>query len=99
MIFTQEQRARFRQLRRTEDEGTLTPDEGAELAALMQHIEDAEAAYLRPATERMRAERIAAEEQNRSLEDLLLRGEALVARLQAVLAELEEERRAVVAPR
>ena len=36
MIFTDEQRARFRQLRRASDEGApLTPDEQAELAALI----------------------------------------------------------------
>jgi len=95
-IFTPEQRARFRQLRNAQDAGTaLTPDEQAELAALFQHIEDAEAAYLRPANERLRREVAEKEERSRALEMLLRRKQALVERLEIVLAELETERRAI----
>jgi len=94
-IFTPEQRARFRQLRKAQDAGAaLSPDEQAELAALFQHIEDAEAAYLRPATERIRAERLALEEQKRNLELLVRRGETLVAHLEVMLADLRAKQQA-----
>jgi hypothetical protein len=56
-IFTPEQRARFRHLRNARDAAAaLSPDEQAELGALFQQIEDVEAAYLRPANERLNRE-------------------------------------------
>src|ERR1700737_3541824 len=88
-------RERFRELRQREDKGTLTPEEQAELSRLIQQIEDAEAAYLRPATERLRREREAIETQNRALQALLTREEAFVARLETVLATLKAEREAI----
>ena len=95
-IFTSEQRARFRQLQNAQDAGAvLTPDEQAELAALFQHIEDAEAVYLRPATERLRREAAEKEARNRALEALVRRKEVMIKRLEAVLSELEAERRAI----
>lgn len=95
-IFTPEQRARFRQLQNAQDAGTaLTSDEQAELAALLQHIEDAEAVYLRPANERLRREATEKEARNRALEALVRRKDTMVKRLESVLSELETERRAI----
>jgi len=95
-IFTSEQRARFRQLRNAQDAGAaLSPDEQAKLAALFQHIEDVEAAYLRPATEQMRREVAEKEARNNALEALVQRKQAMIERLETILNELETERRAI----
>jgi hypothetical protein len=88
-------RERFRELRRREDKGALTPEEQTELSRLIQEIEDAEAAYLRPATECLRREREAIEAQNSALQALLDREEALVAHLETVVASLQAERKAI----
>jgi hypothetical protein len=88
-------RTRFRELRRREDEGALSPEEQDELSLLIQEIEDAEAAYLGPATERLRREHEAIEAQNESMHAFLSRGEALVAQLESLLTTLEEERQAL----
>jgi vacuolar-type H+-ATPase subunit D/Vma8 len=66
-----------------------------ELAFLTQELEAVEAACLTPATERLRQEREILETQNRNLEVLALRKEALVRRLSDFLAEAQTERRAI----
>jgi hypothetical protein len=86
---------RFQELRRREDAGTLTPAEVAELTGLIQVIDDMEAAYLGPATERLRREHEAIEVQNQALLAFLSRGEAVVTQLESVLAKLEAERQAL----
>src|SRR5262245_61172090 len=63
--------ARFDALRIAERQGTLTEAEGVELLALTQELDALEAAYLHPATERVRQEREALGEQNSKLEELL----------------------------
>ncbi len=88
-------RAWFQALRQREDEGTLTESERAELVALIQEIESSEEAYLRPATERLRAERLQTETQNAALRNLVQRQEKLVQRLREVLAEADAERHAI----
>jgi hypothetical protein len=87
--------SRFQELRQRQDAGLLTEAEQAELAQLTEEIEATEGRYLGPATERMRREREAIEKQNRSLENLARRKEALLQRLQAFLAESATERRAI----
>lgn len=57
-MLTEAQRQRFQELQQGEEEGTLSPAEQAELQAFVQLIEETEAVYLRPATERMRQERL-----------------------------------------
>ena len=86
---------RFQQLRQRQGKSALTEAEQAELALLMQELEAAEAGYLTPATERLRQERETLETQNRTLEVLALRKEALVRRLRDFLAEAQTERRAI----
>ncbi len=90
---SEQHRQRFQELRARE--GTLTEPEKAELAQLVQELKNAEAAYLTPATERLRRERERIETQNRTLE-LLARGrEALVQRLGTFLEEARAERQAI----
>lgn len=92
---TDQQHSRFEELRKKQLQGLLTEVEQAELERLVQGIEAAEAAYLAPATGRLRQERIAIERQNRSLEDLVRRKESLAARLRDFLAEAQAERRVI----
>lgn len=94
-MWDEQKRERFQTLRQRELEDTLTETEQEELSQMIQEIEDAEAVYLRPATERLRRERERIEQQNRELQVLVQREEAIVARLQSVLAETEAERRAI----
>ncbi len=94
-MWEEQKSARFEQLRQRQREGVITEAEQAELALLVQEIEAAEVAYLTPAAERLRQEREAVETQNRALEALALRKEALVRRLRDFLAEAQAERRAI----
>ena len=91
-MLTEAQRRRFRALQQKEDMGTLSPAEQAELQAFVQLVEDEEAVYLRPATERMRQERLRLEEQNNMLQALTRRKERLARRLERVLALSAAER-------
>ena len=91
----EQKRSRFQELRGRQQQSTLTEAEQAELAILVQELEAAEASYLTPATQRLRQEREALETQNRTLEALALRREALVRRLRDFLAEAQAERRAI----
>ncbi len=75
-MWDEQKRERFQTLRQRELDDTLTEAEQAELSQMIQEIEDAEAAYLRPATERLRCERERIEEQNRELQGLVQREEA-----------------------
>jgi hypothetical protein len=65
------------------------------LENLIREIEDVEASYLAPATQKLREERLAVDAQNRSFEQLLLRKAALVSRLRDFLADVHAERRAI----
>lgn len=92
-MWKQQKRERFQQLRQRE--GMLTEQEQTELALLVQELEAAEAAYLAPATERIGQERACIETQNRNLEALTRRKEALTQRLREFLADAQAERRAI----
>jgi len=94
-MWEEQKRTRFHQLRQRQEKRALAEAEQAELAFLTQELEAAEAACLTPATERLRQEREIIETQNRNLEALALRKEALVRRLSAFLAEAQTERRAI----
>jgi hypothetical protein len=87
--------SRFQQLRRRQHDSVLTEAEQAELAHLVEELETAEASYLRPVTEQLRQQRETLQVQNRALEALALRKEALVLRLHDFLAEAQAERRAI----
>ena len=88
-------RARFEALRQKEEEGTLTEAEQVELAQMIEEIEEIEAAYLRPATERLRAERAQVQAQTAALQRLVRRKEALARRLEQTLAKAKAERQAI----
>jgi hypothetical protein len=94
-MWQEQMRARFQQLRQRQLENTLTEAEEAELTILLEELEAAEAADLAPAVEQLRQEREAIEAQNRSLENLVHRKEALASRLRTVLVEAQAERRAI----
>lgn len=86
---------RFQQLRQRQQESGLNEAEQDELALLVKELEAAEAAYLAPATQQLRQERETLDDQNRGLENLIRRKEALVRRLHDFLAETQAERRAI----
>ena len=94
-MWDEHKQARFQALRQHELDDALTAAEQEELRQMMQEIESAEAAYLRPATARLRVERERLEAQNRALQTVVQRKEAFAMRLRAVLAELETERQAL----
>lgn len=81
-----QKRERFQQLRQRQ--GVLTEAEQAELTFLEQELEAAEAFYLSSSTEWLRQERQTLENQNRTLEVLARRKEALVFRLRDFLWHL-----------
>src|SRR5260370_42468532 len=74
-------RTRFQQLRQRQGENCISEAEQFELASLLRELEEAESGYLAPATQRIQRERETIEAQNRTLEALTLREEALVKRL------------------
>ncbi len=94
-MWDEQKRSRFEQLRQHRETSVRPEAEQAELALLTQELEAAEAGYLTPATERLRQEREALESQNRALETLARRKQALVQRLHDFLAETQAERRAI----
>jgi hypothetical protein len=94
-MWDQSRSSRIQQLRQRQGENVLTDAEQAEQAQLAQELEAAEANYLGPATEELRQQRENLQTQNRTLEMLALRKEALVLRLRDFLAEAHAERRAI----
>jgi hypothetical protein len=94
-MWDQEKRSRFQELRQRQEDDALTEADRSELAKMIQELEDAEASYLAPAAERLRRERENVTAQNRRLEVLATRKEALTARLRSFLAEAQAERRAI----
>lgn len=90
-MWTDQKRERFQQLRQREN--ALTEAEQAELVLLVQELEDAEAASLALATERLGQEREIVEAKNRKLEVVVCRKETLMRRLRDFLAETQAERR------
>ena len=94
-MFSETERARYQQLRRREAESSLTAGEREELTSLTRKIERGETAYLGPATRRTQEETERIEMQNRSIEALARRKEALIERLRKALAESEAEQQAI----
>jgi len=84
---------RFEFLRQPEKD--LTQVEQAELSALVREIECAEASYLDCATARLHEQSEQIQQQNRDLEKLAERKQALLRRLQSALAEAQAEQRAI----
>jgi hypothetical protein len=92
-MWSEEKRRRFQELRRDELERELTPEEEGELSALIRELEEAEAAYLRPANERLRRERERIEAQNRTLQETIKRKQALIAQIEHDIALAKEGNR------
>ena len=86
-MWDDQKRQRFELLRQRENAGVLADIERSELESLVQELQSAEATYLAPATERLREERHELDTQNRTLEALARRREALAGHLREVLAE------------
>jgi hypothetical protein len=94
-MWDERQRQRFKELRQRDLPGLLSQAEEAELASLGRELEQAEAAYLAPATRRLHREREAIETQNRNLQTLVRRKEAFVRRLRDFLTDAHAERNAI----
>jgi hypothetical protein len=88
-MWDEKKQACFKALRAVERQGRLTASEQAALGLLTQELDALEAAYLHPATERVRQEREALAAQNTQLEELLRERQAYLAELRRVVAELE----------
>jgi hypothetical protein len=92
-MWDKQKRQRFQELR--QPGRYLEAGEQAELATLIQELEAEEAAYLKPATERLRQENDRQEKRHRILQDLIQRRELLVQRLKNTLTEAQAEERAI----
>lgn len=92
-MWNDQKRERFQMLRERTD--SLSAAEQAELNALTQELESAESTYMNGATNRMRQEREVVEIQNRSLEALAARQNALIARLEGAFFDARAERNAI----
>jgi hypothetical protein len=90
-----DKRSRFAYLREKEEDQSLNAAEQAELTAMMEEIESAELAYLGPAMQRLEAECAQVETQNAALQDLIQRKQALIQRLEQILAEANAEEDAI----
>lgn len=88
-----QKRERFQLLREREQQ--LNDAEQTELASLVLELEAAEAAYLQPATVRLRQENELVEKQNRELENLIARKKDLSQRLTRFLADARAEQRSI----
>jgi hypothetical protein len=86
---------RFQELRQRQLAGVLSAEQQDELASMVQELEQQEAAYLSPATQRLRQEYEAMLAENQALEALVRRKEALVQHLEGVLANIRAERTAI----
>ena len=93
VMWDDQKRQRFNELR--EPGRYLNAAEKTEVAALVKELEDMEAAYLKPANERLRNERLAIEKRNARLAVVINKKKAFVERLNRLLTESEAERRAI----
>jgi hypothetical protein len=96
-MWNKEQKQRFQALRSRERQNVLTVQEQAELAQMIQELEEEEAAYLRPATERLELRNLQLAAQNEALNTLLKREERLNRYLLKVLSKVDSERQAIAA--
>jgi hypothetical protein len=95
VMWDNQKRTRFEELR--EPSRQLNAVEQTELAALVKELEEVEAGYLKPATERLRRENDSIAKRNLELAELIKRKGALVERLESILAEAQAEERAIEA--
>lgn len=93
-MWNEQKSARFQELRLT-DRACLSGSEQNELLELTSDLESAEAAYLAPATQRLKREGELMESQIRNLQVLVQRKREFVRRLRTFLIEAESERREI----
>lgn len=94
-MLTEQQRQQLRALQYSEQSGTITETERAELDGLILRVEAEEAAALHPTIERTQRERLQIEAQNAALRTLIRRKERLVHRLERFLTLSRAEREAI----
>ena len=94
-MLNDEQKQRFQALRAREQEKELTTAEQVELAQMIQELEDKEAAYLRPATQRLEQRNLEMAARNAALKTLVEREKRLSHYLQRVLKKVDSERQAI----
>src|SRR5437588_10394915 len=90
-MWNDEQKRRFQELRTRELQNELTTSEQAELTRLIHELEEEEAAYLRPANQRLDAKIRRTQQQNRVLKDLVRRRQNLIRRMERLLADSQKE--------
>src|ERR1700734_4093729 len=96
-MWNDEQKQRFQALRTRELRQELTTKEQVELAHLIQLLEDEEATYLRPATQRLEQSNLEMAARNAALKTLVEREKRLNHYLQRVLKKVDHERQAISA--
>ena len=94
-MWNDEQKQRFQALRTRDRQKELTDAEQAELARMIQELEDEEAAYLRPANQRLEQRNTQMAAQNAALKILVEKEEQLNRYLQEVLQKVSSERQAL----
>ena len=96
-MWSDEQKQRFQALRTRARQQELTAPEQAELAQMIQELEEEEATYLRPATQRLEQRNLQLAAQNVALKTLVEREKRLNRYLQKVLKKVDNERIAISA--
>ena len=94
-MWNDEQKQRFQALRTREQRQELTTTEQAELAQLIQVLEDEEASYLRPATQHLEQSNLEMAARNAALKTLVKREKRLNHYLQRVLKKVDHERQTI----
>lgn len=96
-MWNEGQKQRFQALRDHEWRKELTAEEQAELDQMIRELEEEEAAYLQPATERLEVRNHQLAAQNEALKTLVKREKRLNRYLQKVLSKVDSERVAIAA--
>ena len=94
-MWNDEQKQRFQALRTRDRQKELTIPEQAELARMIQELEEEEAAYLRPANQRLDEKIRRTQEQNRILKSLVRRQQTLIRRMERLLADSQQEQQSI----
>ncbi len=89
------QKQRFQELRNRELRQELTTPEKTELARMIHELEAEEAAYLRPANQRLDAKIRRTQEQNRILKNLARRQQTIIRRMERLLADSQKEQQSI----
>jgi hypothetical protein len=91
------QKQRFQELRTRERQQKLSETEAVELARMIEELEAQEAAYLRPANQRLEQRNLQLSAQNAALKNLVEREKRLQRYLQKALQKADTEREAIAA--